>query len=215
MTTYCNNFLRIVRSIHRRCSVKKGVLRNFTNFKGKHLCWSLFLVKLQAFWPATLLIRDSSTSVWIFKVLLPTLSIIRILNLFVISLLWLLCSLPNIFYWKSSIPYWYWFPSETTAKTHSELTQTSKMKVFAKVVNCWEPITNLIKSSIVDVWLDQEYASVSVSFLAEKGRGRYFTVHFASFLCNRKKVCLVISYISFFHSRTSTMTCYNTYLLLR
>ena len=27
---------------------KKGVLENFANFKGKHLCWSLLLIKLQA-----------------------------------------------------------------------------------------------------------------------------------------------------------------------
>ena len=36
-----------------RCSVKKGVLKNFVNFIGKHLCWSPFLKKLQAwhlFW---------------------------------------------------------------------------------------------------------------------------------------------------------------------
>ena len=36
-----------VTSSHRRCSVKKGVLKNFANFKGKHLCWSLFLIKLK------------------------------------------------------------------------------------------------------------------------------------------------------------------------
>ena len=30
------------RSSHQRCSMKKGVLRNFTNFTGKHLCQSLF-----------------------------------------------------------------------------------------------------------------------------------------------------------------------------
>ena len=35
------------KSSHRRCSVKKGVL-NFANFKGKHLCGSLFLIGLQA-----------------------------------------------------------------------------------------------------------------------------------------------------------------------
>ena len=34
------------RSSHPWCSVKKGVLKNFI---GKHLCWSLFLIKLQAF----------------------------------------------------------------------------------------------------------------------------------------------------------------------
>ena len=27
---------------------EKGVLKNFAIFRGKHLCWSLFLIKLQA-----------------------------------------------------------------------------------------------------------------------------------------------------------------------
>ena len=36
------------RSSHRRCSVRKGVLRNFAKFTRKHLCQSLFLTKLQA-----------------------------------------------------------------------------------------------------------------------------------------------------------------------
>ena len=36
------------RSSHQRCSLKKGVLKNLANFTGKHLCWSLFLIKLQA-----------------------------------------------------------------------------------------------------------------------------------------------------------------------
>ena len=34
---------------------KKGVLKNFAVFTGKHLCWSLFLIELQAFRPAALL----------------------------------------------------------------------------------------------------------------------------------------------------------------
>ena len=42
------------RSSHQRCSVKKGVLRNFAKFTGKHLCQSLFLINLQDA-PATLL----------------------------------------------------------------------------------------------------------------------------------------------------------------
>ena len=29
-----------------RCSVKKGVLKNFVSFIRKHLCWGLFLIKL-------------------------------------------------------------------------------------------------------------------------------------------------------------------------
>ena len=49
-------------SSHRRCSVKKGVLKNSGNFTGKHLRWSLFLI-LQAFRPKTLLKRDSNTNV--------------------------------------------------------------------------------------------------------------------------------------------------------
>ena len=39
------------------------VLKNFANFTGKHLCWSLFVITLQAFKPATLLKRDSNTAV--------------------------------------------------------------------------------------------------------------------------------------------------------
>ena len=36
-----------ISSGHRMCSVKECVLKNFTNFTGRHLCWSLFLIKLQ------------------------------------------------------------------------------------------------------------------------------------------------------------------------
>ena len=43
------------RSSHQRCSIKKGVLRNFTNFTGKHLCQSLFFNKVAGLRPATLL----------------------------------------------------------------------------------------------------------------------------------------------------------------
>ena len=34
-TVYCQK-------VELRCSVKKGVLKNFLNFIGRHLCWSLF-----------------------------------------------------------------------------------------------------------------------------------------------------------------------------
>ena len=57
---------------------KIGVLKHFAIFTGKHVCWSLFLIKLQAsrivrhilkcvwpFWrPAALLKRDSNTRVF-------------------------------------------------------------------------------------------------------------------------------------------------------
>ena len=45
---------RILRSTHRRCSVKKGVLGNFAKSTGKHLCQSLFFNKVKALRPATL-----------------------------------------------------------------------------------------------------------------------------------------------------------------
>ena len=35
------------RNSHQSCSVKKGVLKNSKNISGKHLRWSLFLIKLQ------------------------------------------------------------------------------------------------------------------------------------------------------------------------
>ena len=40
-----------LRSSHQRCSVKKGVLRNFTKFTGKHLCQSLFFNKVAGLRP--------------------------------------------------------------------------------------------------------------------------------------------------------------------
>ena len=38
-----------VRSSHQSYSIKKVVLNNFVIFTGKQLCWSIFLIKLQAF----------------------------------------------------------------------------------------------------------------------------------------------------------------------
>ena len=37
-------------SSHQRCSVKKGALRNFAKFTGKHLCQSLFFNKVDHKW---------------------------------------------------------------------------------------------------------------------------------------------------------------------
>ena len=38
-----------------RCSIKQGILENFTNFTRKHLCQSLFFNKVADLKPATLL----------------------------------------------------------------------------------------------------------------------------------------------------------------
>ena len=50
-----SNKLRLFRSSHQSCSVKKGVLKNLVKFIGKHLCWSLFYNKVAGLRPATLL----------------------------------------------------------------------------------------------------------------------------------------------------------------
>ena len=41
------------RGSHQRCSVRKGVLRNFAEFTGKHLCQVLFYKKVAGLNPAT------------------------------------------------------------------------------------------------------------------------------------------------------------------
>ena len=53
------------RSSHWRCSMKNIVLKNFANFTGKHLCWSLFLIMLQVFRPVTIQKRDSNTDAFL------------------------------------------------------------------------------------------------------------------------------------------------------
>ena len=45
MLRFNNSAFRINRSTHRRCSVRKGVLRNFAKLTGKHLRQSLFYNK--------------------------------------------------------------------------------------------------------------------------------------------------------------------------
>ena len=42
-------------AVVQRCSVKKGVFRNFAKFTGKYLCQSLFFNKVADLRPATLL----------------------------------------------------------------------------------------------------------------------------------------------------------------
>ena len=54
-----------LRSSHQRCSMKEGVLRNFTKFTEKHLYKSLFFNKVVDLRPATLLKRDSGTGIFL------------------------------------------------------------------------------------------------------------------------------------------------------
>ena len=43
--------ISILQSSYPKCSVENGVLKCFTNFTERHLCWSLFLIKLQDWRP--------------------------------------------------------------------------------------------------------------------------------------------------------------------
>ena len=51
------------RSSHRRCLIEKGVLKNFTEFTGKHLCLSLWLYKVAGLSLQLYKDRDSGTGV--------------------------------------------------------------------------------------------------------------------------------------------------------
>ena len=62
-TVIFSKFCKKSRSSHQRCSIKKAVLKNIAIFTGIHLCWSLFLIKLQALRPATL-IKETPTQVF-------------------------------------------------------------------------------------------------------------------------------------------------------
>ena len=51
---------------------KKSFLKNFAMFRGKNQCYSLFLIKLQAWRPVTLIKRDSNTVVFLTAIFLRT-----------------------------------------------------------------------------------------------------------------------------------------------
>ena len=55
--------LLILKSSYPRCTVEKGVLKNFTNFTGKHLCWRHLLITLHGWGHSTLSKRNSNTAV--------------------------------------------------------------------------------------------------------------------------------------------------------
>ena len=63
------------RSSHRRCSVRKGVFRNFAKFTGKHLCQSLFFNKV-----AGLSLLQKTSGQLLLKLLIQHLVILGIRN---------------------------------------------------------------------------------------------------------------------------------------
>ena len=56
--------LRTLKRNRSQTFFRNGVLKNFAMFKGKHMGWSLFLIKLRASSPAALLKRDSNSDIW-------------------------------------------------------------------------------------------------------------------------------------------------------
>ena len=55
----------LCRTSHRRCSIKKGVLKIFKEDIGRHLCQNLIFNKVAGLRMATLLKRDSGTRVFL------------------------------------------------------------------------------------------------------------------------------------------------------
>ena len=68
-TCTCFTVMTLHSSSHKRCSIKIAILKIFAIFTGKHLCWNLFLIKLQDWRPTNLLKRDSNTGVFLWKLL--------------------------------------------------------------------------------------------------------------------------------------------------
>ena len=56
--------LKYSESLGGRCSIKKGVLRNFAKFTGKHLCQSLFFNKV-----AELSLQNTSSDLKLLQIL--------------------------------------------------------------------------------------------------------------------------------------------------
>ena len=68
--SFCNGSCRLagllqIETAVRKCSSKGMSLKNLSSCTGKELCRSLFLIKLQALRPVTLLKRDSNKSVFL------------------------------------------------------------------------------------------------------------------------------------------------------
>ena len=58
----------IIRSSVSQVFFNIDILKNFVIFTGKHLCWNLFLIKLQTWRPAAILKRDSNISIFALKI---------------------------------------------------------------------------------------------------------------------------------------------------
>ena len=82
------------RSSDRRCSVKKGVLRNFAKFTGKHLCQSLFFNKAET---CNFIKKETLAKVFLYEFCeIPTSTIFT-------EHLWATASFRHIYFRKSAI----------------------------------------------------------------------------------------------------------------
>ena len=102
------------RSSRLKMFFKIGVLKSFTIFTGKHLCWSLFLIKLQAFMLHKSRLHHRCFPVNIAKLLRT--------GFFLEYLLWL--PLKKVFHLSGA-----------SAEAYSDPIRTSKLELIAKIVN--------------------------------------------------------------------------------
>ena len=54
-------------AVFRMRSIKKHVLTNLSKFTRKHICWNLFLIKLQALRPSTFTVQKMKFSIQVFS----------------------------------------------------------------------------------------------------------------------------------------------------
>ena len=54
-------------------------------------------------------------------------------------------------------------PNVHKAEAHSQSCKTSKMKIFAKIVNGWKPLTIIAKGFILGAWQGSEYTPVKLT----------------------------------------------------
>ena len=92
--------LAVFRSSHQRCSIRKGVLRNFAKFTGKRLCQSLFFNNVAGLRPAILLKRDFDTGVCFLMNFVKFLKTPFLQN----TSGWLLLLHCETFHWCSTLP---------------------------------------------------------------------------------------------------------------
>ena len=133
-----------LKSSYRRCSIKKAVLKNLAILIGKHLCWSLFLINLQAYKPATLLQRDSNTGVF----------------------LWILKNFKNLYFkghlWTTASEL-YWFKVEKIIEKVTIIGGVFRTKLFCKNSCLYITVDYFAKHFILLVSHGYEYALIKLN----------------------------------------------------